>query len=271
MGWSATQNTVLPLFESWFLQTNLYQGKTKDQMDLMDPYGCYKKFIASGGSLSHGLWWNVSWEDARSQSYSGTGEPIPFLQGHEFPAEVTLSFTLAYGVLWFTSTDPPCNLFFLAGFSVWLSTPHRVRHSDDLKKSAENLALSITRSTDRWWTSESWIQLWELELSTVSVCQGPEEATQHKMEAQCVQSMIKTCQYLSTCPTCLGFLHALPLAFLAYYWYSLFYYYLLHQHSILPQSIGQFVLWGSFLMHAVHEKSWTQARNLQPQEEGRTL
>ena len=177
-------------------------------------------------------------------------------------------------MLWFTSTGPPCTLFFLAGFSGWMSTPHRVRHSDDLKKSAEsaeNLTLSVTRSTNGWWTSESWIQLWALELLTVSVCQGPEEATQPKMEAQCVQSVIETCQYLSTCPTCFGFLHALPLTFLAYCWYSMFNCCLLHQHNILPQSIGHFVLYSLFLIRAVHEKSWTQVRNLQPQEEGRTL
>lgn len=122
-----------------------------------------------------------------------------------------------------------------------------------------------------WWASESWIQLSELELLTVSACQGPEEATQPKMEAQCVQSMIKTCQYLSTYPTCLGCLHALLLTFLAHCWYSRFCCYLSHQRSILPQSIGQFVLFGSCLICVVHEKSWTQARNLQPQEEGRTL
>lgn len=75
-------------------------------------------------------------------------------------------------MLWFTSTGAPCTLFFLTGFLGLLSTPHGVRHAYDLKKSAEsteNLALSITRSTNVWWTCESWIHMWELDLLAVCV------------------------------------------------------------------------------------------------------
>ena len=119
-----------------------------------------------------------------------------------------------------------------------------------------------------FWELDPVVRTWALD----SLCvQGPEEATQPKMEAQCMHSAIKTYQNLSSCPTCLGFPHAPLLTFLACCWYSTLCCYLSHQHSGLPQSIGQFVLYGSFLLCADDEKSWTQIRNAQPQEEGRTL
>lgn len=153
-----------------------------------------------------------------------------FIECYWSPAQVASMYSVLLGRYFrVTKFSRPASILMISTFKHW---------------SAVNLIVSMTRCTDWWWTPESCIPLWKPELLTVSVFQGPEEATLPKMKAQHMQFTLKRYQYLSIFLTCLGFLHILPPTFVVYCWHTTYGWFWYNQHVFQPQYMSQFAYMG---------------------------
>lgn len=153
-----------------------------------------------------------------------------FIECYWSPAQVASMYSVLLGRYFrVTKYSTPASILMISTFKHW---------------SAVNLVVSMTRCTDWWWTPGSCIPSWKPQLLTVSVFQGPEEATLPKMEAQHMQFTPKRYKYLSTFLSCLGFLHILPPTFVVYCWHTTHGWFLYNQHAFQPQYMSQFAYMG---------------------------